>query len=100
MLAVYGIVNGNQNGWTSAETLGVLAGAVVLLAIFLGIELRTRAPLVPLGLFRIRNLAVSNVVGIFWAAAMFAWFFLSALYLHSCSATARSRSGSPSCRAT
>ena len=35
----------------------------------------------PLGLFRLRNLAVSNVVGILWAAAMFAWFFLSALYL-------------------
>ena len=81
MLAVYAIVNGNQNGWTSAETLGVLAGAVALLAIFLAIELRARSPLVPLGLFRLRNLAVSNVVGIFWAAAMFAWFFLSALYL-------------------
>ena len=81
MLAVYAIVNGNQNGWTSAETLGVLAGAAALLALFLAIELRARSPLVPLGLFRLRNLAVSNVVGIFWAAAMFAWFFLSALYL-------------------
>jgi EmrB/QacA subfamily drug resistance transporter len=80
MLAVYAIVNGNQNGWTSVETLGVLAGAVALLALFLVIELRARSPLVPLGLFRLRNLAVSNVVGIFWAAAMFAWFFLSALY--------------------
>jgi MFS family permease len=36
---------------------------------------------VPLGLFRLRNIAVSNVVGVLWAAAMFAWFFLSALYL-------------------
>jgi EmrB/QacA subfamily drug resistance transporter len=81
MLAVYAIVNGNQNGWTSAETLGVLAGAAALLAIFLAIELRAHSPLVPLRLFRLRNLAVSNVVGIFWAAAMFAWFFLSALYL-------------------
>ena len=35
----------------------------------------------PLGLFRLRNVAVSNVVGVLWAAAMFAWFFLSALYL-------------------
>ena len=35
----------------------------------------------PLGLFRLRNIAVSNVVGVLWAAAMFAWFFLSALYL-------------------
>ena len=35
----------------------------------------------PLGLFRLRNVATANVVGVLWAAAMFAWFFLSALYL-------------------
>ena len=81
MLAVYAIVNGNQQGWTSGRTLGVLAGAAALLALFLGIEARVRSPLVPLGLFRRRNLAISNVVGVLWAAAMFAWFFLSALYL-------------------
>jgi EmrB/QacA subfamily drug resistance transporter len=81
MLAVYAIVNGNQQGWTSASTLGMLAGAVALLAAFLVIESRVAAPLVPLGLFRLRNVAVSNVVGVLWAAAMFAWFFLSALYL-------------------
>ena len=81
ILAVYAIVNGNQNGWTSAETLGLLGGAVVLLALFLGIESRVQSPLVPLGLFRLRNLRVSNLVGVLWAAAMFAWFFLSALYL-------------------
>jgi EmrB/QacA subfamily drug resistance transporter len=81
MLAVYAIVNGNQNGWTSAETLGLLGGAVVLLALFIGIESRVQSPLVPLGLFRLRNLRVSNLVGVLWAAAMFAWFFLSALYL-------------------
>ena len=51
------------------------------LGVFLFIESRVEAPLVPLGLFRLRNLAVSNVVGVLWAAAMFAWFFLSALYL-------------------
>jgi EmrB/QacA subfamily drug resistance transporter len=81
ILAVYAIVNGNEEGWTSARTVGVLAAALVLMAIFLGIEARNRAPLVPLGLFRLRNVAVSNVVGVLWAAAMFAWFFLSALYL-------------------
>jgi EmrB/QacA subfamily drug resistance transporter len=81
MLAVYAIVNGNQEGWTSAQTLGLLGAAAVLLGIFLAIESKVRAPLVPLGLFRLRNVAVSNVVGVLWAAAMFAWFFLSALYL-------------------
>ncbi|HYY64112.1 MAG TPA: DHA2 family efflux MFS transporter permease subunit [Gaiellaceae bacterium] len=81
MLAVYAIVNGNQAGWTSAQTLGLLGAAIVVLAIFLGIEARVPAPLMPLGLFRLRNLSVANIVGVLWAAAMFAWFFLSALYL-------------------
>jgi EmrB/QacA subfamily drug resistance transporter len=81
MLAVYAIVNGNEEGWTSVQTIGMLAVAAVLLALFLGIEARVRAPLVPLGLFRVRNVWTSNVVGVLWAAAMFAWFFLSALYL-------------------
>jgi EmrB/QacA subfamily drug resistance transporter len=81
MLAVYAIVNGNQEGWTSAQTLGLLATAAVLLALFVGIEARTRSPLMPLGLFKLRNVATANVVGVLWAAAMFAWFFLSALYL-------------------
>jgi len=81
MLAVYAIVNGNQVGWTSTQTLGLLGAGAGLLAVFLAIESRVRSPLVPLGLFRLRNVAVSNVVGVLWAAAMFAWFFLSALYL-------------------
>ena len=81
MVAVYAIVNGNDVGWTSMRTLGLLAVAGVLMALFLLIESRVQAPLVPLGLFRLRNLAVSNIVGVLWAAAMFAWFFLSALYL-------------------
>jgi EmrB/QacA subfamily drug resistance transporter len=81
MLAVYAIVNGNAAGWASVRTIGLLGAAVALLALFLGIEARTRSPLVPLGLFRLRNVATANVVGVLWAAAMFAWFFLAALYL-------------------
>jgi EmrB/QacA subfamily drug resistance transporter len=81
MLAVYAIVNGNEVGWTSTRTLGLLGLSAGLLALFLWIESRVRSPLVPLVLFRLRNIAVSNVVGVLWAAAMFAWFFLSALYL-------------------
>jgi EmrB/QacA subfamily drug resistance transporter len=81
MLAVYGIVGGNDAGWTSARTLGVLAGAIALLVAFLIRESRVSEPLMPLGLFRLRNLATANTAAILWAAAMFAWFFLSALYL-------------------
>src|SRR5438034_833991 len=62
MLAVYAIVNGNQNGWTSAETLGLLAAAAALFGVFLWIESHVRAPLVPLRLFGHRNLSVANVV--------------------------------------
>jgi EmrB/QacA subfamily drug resistance transporter len=79
--AVYAIVNGNRVGWLTARTLGLLAASAVLLAIFLAIEARVRSPLVPLRLFRLRNIAVSNAVGVLWAGAMFAWFFLTALYL-------------------
>ncbi|MGN6373554.1 MAG: MFS transporter [Solirubrobacteraceae bacterium] len=81
ILATYAIVNGNQAGWASAQTLGLLAGAAVLLAAFLAIESRVSAPLMPLGLFKLRNLATANAIGVLWAASLFAWFFLSALYL-------------------
>jgi EmrB/QacA subfamily drug resistance transporter len=81
MLAVYGIVNGEQAGWTSGSTLGFIVGALGLFAAFLFVETRVRSPLVPLSLFRLRNVSTANVVSVLWAAAMFAWFFLSALYL-------------------
>ena len=81
LLAVYAIVNGNEAGWTSARTIGLLAVAAALLALFLGIEAVVSAPLMPLGLFRLRNVSTANVVGVLWAAAMFAWFFISALYM-------------------
>ena len=81
VLAVYAIVNGNAAGWTSARTLGLLAAAAVVGAAFVAWESRLRAPLMPLGIFRHRNLRVASLVGILWTAAMFAMFFLSALYL-------------------
>jgi EmrB/QacA subfamily drug resistance transporter len=81
MIAVYAIVNGNEVGWTTARTLGMLAVAAVLLLAFLVIESRVAEPLMPLRLFRHRNLSTANVVGVLMAAAMFAWFFLASLYL-------------------
>src|SRR5688572_26536426 len=72
MLAVYAIVN------KDGPLLGL---AAVLAVIFLVIESRVRDPLMPLRLFRVRSVAVANVVGVLWAAAMFAWFFISALYM-------------------
>jgi len=81
MLAVYAIVNGNEMGWTSLRTVAQLLIAVGLLLAFLVIETRVKVPLMPLRLFRLRNLAIANIIGVLWAAAMFAWFFLSALYM-------------------
>jgi predicted MFS family arabinose efflux permease len=108
---VYAIVNGHEVGWRSMQTIGTLAGAVALLVTFLIIESRVKAPLMPLGLFRLRNVATANIAAVLWAAAMFAWFFISALYLQlvlgydamqvgcrSCPRTSswrRSRSGCP-----
>jgi EmrB/QacA subfamily drug resistance transporter len=81
VLAVYAIVNGNTAGWTSAQTIGLLAAAVVILVGFVVRESRVPAPLMPLGILRHRILSDANAVGILWAASMFALFFLSALYL-------------------
>ncbi len=81
MLAVFAIVNGNEAGWTSAQTLILLGIAASLLAIFLAIESWVQHPLMPLHLFRLRNVTIANVIGVLWAASMFAWFFISALYL-------------------
>jgi EmrB/QacA subfamily drug resistance transporter len=81
LLAVYAIVNGNEEGWTSGQTLGLLGAALALMVSFLVIESRVADPLVPLRLFKHRNLSVANGVGILMPAAMFGWFFFSALYL-------------------
>jgi EmrB/QacA subfamily drug resistance transporter len=81
ILAIYAIVNGNQVGWTSARTLGLLGASAALLAVFIWLESHVRSPLVPLRLFKIRNFTTASVVGVLWAAAMFAWFFLTALYM-------------------
>jgi len=79
--AVYAIVNGNEAGWTSGQTLGLLGAAVVLLGAFLVIETRAAHPLMPLSIFRHRTLAAANVMGVLMAAGLFAAFFLSALYM-------------------
>ena len=83
MLAVYAVVNGNEAGWGSTQTIGLLATSVALLMAFIVIELRVTTPLMPLGLFRLRNLTTANIIGVLWAAGMFAWFFISTLYLQA-----------------
>lgn len=81
LVAVYAVVNGNNVGWHSLQTVGLLAVAVALLIAFVRIEATVKAPLMPLDLLRRRNLATANVIAMLWAASLFAWFFLVALYL-------------------
>jgi EmrB/QacA subfamily drug resistance transporter len=81
MIAVFAIVKGNEVGWVTARTLGLLAVSVALLGLFLVIESRVQSPLMPLSLFRNRDVSSANVVGILMAAGLFAYFFFSALYL-------------------
>lgn len=83
MLAVYAIVNGNEVGWGSAQTMILFAIALSLFLLFLRVESTVAVPLISLSLFRSRTITVSNIIGVLWAAAMFAWFFISALYLQS-----------------
>jgi EmrB/QacA subfamily drug resistance transporter len=81
LLAVFGIVNGNQAGWASVSTLGTLGASVATMLLFLFIEAKVPFPLIPLSLLRLRNVAIANIVGVLWSGGMFAWFFLSALYM-------------------
>src|SRR5262249_38308617 len=81
MLAVYAVVNGNEVGWSSIQTIGLLGVAAALLVTFLVIEARVPMPLMPLNTFKLRNLTLSNIIGVLWAGGLFAWFFISALYM-------------------
>ena len=78
---VYGIVNVQEAGWTSASTIFWGALALVLLAAFVVIEQRQRAPLVRLGIFRVRTLRAANVTMLLVASGLFAMFFFNTLYV-------------------
>jgi EmrB/QacA subfamily drug resistance transporter len=82
VLLVFGLTQANKQGWASAQTIGVLVGAAVLLVLFVVIESRSRAPLVPLGIFRrLRTLTGANVVAFLLGGITFAMFFMLSLYM-------------------
>lgn len=80
-LGVYALVDAPNVGWTSAQTLVLGAVSIALLAAFSAIERRSRAPLVPFSIFRLRTLRGSNVVGLLIGMSLFSMFFFISLYL-------------------
>jgi EmrB/QacA subfamily drug resistance transporter len=78
---VYGITQANNNGWTSAETIGLFAGAAALLAGFVGWELRASEPLMPFSIFRVRTVAAANIAGLILGTATFSMFLMLTLYM-------------------
>jgi EmrB/QacA subfamily drug resistance transporter len=81
MVLVFALVKAQDYGWGSARTLGLGAVAVALLAAFVVIESRSKAPLIRLGIFRSRNISGANAVMLLVIGGMYAFFFLVSLYV-------------------
>ena len=80
-LLVYAVSTAPTHHWGSAKTLSLLAAAVVLLVAFLVIESRTKDPLMPFRIFRIRTVPGANISALLLGASLFANFFLLTLYV-------------------
>jgi EmrB/QacA subfamily drug resistance transporter len=81
MLLVYGLVRAPSHGWTAHSTLLYIGGALALLAFFIVNESRVRHPLMPLSIFKIRNITGANLTQMPIAAAMFAIFYFTSIYV-------------------
>jgi EmrB/QacA subfamily drug resistance transporter len=78
---VFALVDANEVGWGSTQTILTLVGSALLLAAFVVIETRSRAPLVPFSIFRVRTITGANVVGLLIGASLFSMFFFISLYM-------------------
>jgi EmrB/QacA subfamily drug resistance transporter len=81
MLLVYALTRATTDGWGTSTTLGLLAGSAALVLAFVVIELRSKAPLLPLRIFRLRTLTAANVTMLIVGAVAFSEFFILTLYL-------------------
>ena len=81
MLLVYAMTRATEIGWGTAETIGLLAASAALILSFVAIELRSKAPLLPMRIFRLRSLAGANVTSFLVGTALFSQFFLGTLYM-------------------
>jgi EmrB/QacA subfamily drug resistance transporter len=78
---VYAISKAPEVGWGSARTILLLLASVAVLAAFVVIEQRSRAPLMPFSIFRVKTVTAANVVGFLLGAVIFANFFVLTLYV-------------------
>jgi EmrB/QacA subfamily drug resistance transporter len=81
LLLVYAISTAPQDGWGTAKTVGSLAASAALLVAFVLVEARVEAPLLPLRVLRLRNVAGANAVGLLLGASFFAYIFIGTLYM-------------------
>jgi EmrB/QacA subfamily drug resistance transporter len=81
LVLVYDIVKAQEYGWTSGRTLGLFALAVALLGAFVVTELRSKAPLIRLGIFRVRSLTSANVAMLFVMSGLFGMFYFASIYV-------------------
>jgi predicted MFS family arabinose efflux permease len=81
LVLVYGIVKAPEYGWGSVKTIGLGVVALALLASFVAIELRSKAPLIRLGILRLRSLSSSNVAMLLVASGLFSMFYFAGIYL-------------------
>jgi EmrB/QacA subfamily drug resistance transporter len=80
-LLAYAFLDASNAGWGSTKIVSLLAASVALIGAFVAIELRSKAPLVPFRIFRLRTLTGANVVGLLLGASLFSMFFFISLYM-------------------
>jgi EmrB/QacA subfamily drug resistance transporter len=78
---VFGLLDAEEAGWGSAQTILTFVASALLLAAFVAVERRSRAPLVPFSIFRVRTITGANVVGVLIGASLFSMFFFISLYM-------------------
>jgi EmrB/QacA subfamily drug resistance transporter len=81
LLLVYALIKAPDVGWGKARTVGILAAAALILLAFLANERRSRNPLIPLSIFRVKGLAAADVTWLIGMAGFFAMFFFLTLYM-------------------
>jgi len=81
LVLVYALVKAQSYGWGSGKTIGLGALALALLVSFVLVELRSKAPLIRLGIFKLRSLSGSNAAMLFVFSGLFAMFYFASLYL-------------------